>query len=274
MVELFQDSVLIWDDIMDNSTTRRHQPCWYRRPEVGMLAVNDGALINSLIFWVLRKFFDSHLSYFNMVDLFLKANFTLQMGQLWDGLVVDIKRFSKDEYLSLLFHKACYYGVYLPITLAMEYCQIATKKNKDQVLDVAVDMGQYFQIQNDFLDVFGDQALTGKGGTDIQEKKFAWVVCEALSRCNTTQREILETSYGQWDDAHVAKVKDVFQELDMHRVYQDYEENQSRKIQQKIAAIDESDGLKRHVISGVFSGAKKGREYKGIVRSMESSYAF
>lgn len=153
-VELFQDSVLIWDDIMDNSTTRRHQPCWYRRPEIGMLAVNDGALMNSLIFWLLRKFFASHPSYFNMVELFHKANFTLQMGQLWDGLVVDMKRFSMDEYLSLLRYKACYYGVYLPITLAMEYCEISSDRNKSQVMDLAMDIGQYFQIQNDFLDVF------------------------------------------------------------------------------------------------------------------------
>jgi farnesyl diphosphate synthase len=239
-----------------------------------MLAVNDGALINSLIFWLLRKFFASHPSYFKMVELFHKANFTLQMGQLWDGLVVDMKRFSMDEYLSLLRYKACYYGVYLPITLAMEYCEISSDRNKSQVMDLAIDIGQYFQIQNDFLDVFGDTALTGKDGTDIQEKKFAWVICAALSRCNATQRTILETSYGKWDNNHVAHVKQVFQELDMHKVYQDFEETQSRKIQRKIEAIDESDGLRRHVISGVFSGAKKGREYRGIVRNMESSYAF
>ncbi|KAM3426293.1 hypothetical protein NHJ13734_009535 [Beauveria thailandica] len=281
MVELFQNAVLIWDDIMDNSHTRRGQPCWFRRPEVGMMAVNDAALQNSFISLILKKSFHGHRSYANMVDLFAKTGFTLQTGQLWEAVVgpqgeenMNLDRFSMEVYLSILFYKACYYGAYLPVALAMEYAELATNKNKAQSIALATAIGQYFQVQNDFLDVFGDPILTGKDGTDIQENKCAWVVCAALPRCTAEQREVLKDSYGKWDETHVERVKAVFKELGMEKVYQDYEEEQAKKIKQMIAAVDESEGLNSAVFTGIFSGAKKGREYHGIVRKMEADHAF
>lgn len=281
MVELFQDAVLIWDDIMDNSTTRRGQPCWFRRKEIGMMAVNDAALLISFINLLLKMHFSQHPSYANMVDLFAKTGFTLQIGQLWEAVVgpqgeenVNIDRFSMDQYLSILFYKACYYGVYLPVTLAMEYTELATEKNKAQAKELATSIGHYFQIQNDYLDIFGDPKLTGKNGTDIQENKCAWVICAALERCTVEQRQQLAECYGRLDESLVTKAKSVFKDVGIEQVYQDYEEQQSAKIKQMIAKIDETEGLKQAVFSGIFSGAKRGREYPGIVRKMEANYAF
>jgi farnesyl diphosphate synthase len=48
---------LVADDIMDGSTTRRGQPCWYRQPHVGMVAINDGIILEACIFRILRKHF-------------------------------------------------------------------------------------------------------------------------------------------------------------------------------------------------------------------------
>lgn len=42
------------DDIMDGSITRRGQPCWYKQEKVGMIAVNDGIVLETLIYAILK----------------------------------------------------------------------------------------------------------------------------------------------------------------------------------------------------------------------------
>ena len=46
-VELVQAAFLVADDMMDDSVTRRGAPCWYLRPEVGAIAINDAFILLS-----------------------------------------------------------------------------------------------------------------------------------------------------------------------------------------------------------------------------------
>jgi len=49
LTELLQAFFLVGDDVMDNSITRRGQPCWHRQPSVGMIAVNDSVMLEASI---------------------------------------------------------------------------------------------------------------------------------------------------------------------------------------------------------------------------------
>lgn len=104
--------------------------------------------------------------------------------------------------------------------------------------------GEFFQIQDDYLDCYGDPAVIGKIGTDIQDNKCGWLVvqvandCVTLERCccftasflqalqraSPEQKKVLEENYAQKDDTKVAKVKAVYKELNLEQVYKDYEE--------------------------------------------------
>lgn len=65
---------VILDDIIDESETRRGRLCWYRNPDVGLIAINDGILINSGVYQLLRKYFSNHPYYIQVVDLFHEVN--------------------------------------------------------------------------------------------------------------------------------------------------------------------------------------------------------
>jgi len=58
---------------------------------------------------------------------------------------------------------------------------------------ILTEIGCLFQIQDDYLDCYGDQ-VCGKSKTDIQEGKCTWFIVEALQRVTPQQRKILEVS--------------------------------------------------------------------------------
>jgi farnesyl diphosphate synthase len=252
LTELLQAFFLVSDDIMDSSITRRGEPCWYRQPGVGMIAINDAFMLESSIYLILKKYFRAHPAYIDLVELFHEVTFQTELGQLCDLITapedhVDLNNFSMGKYTFIVIYKTAYYSFYLPVALALYYLQLATPSNLKQAHDILIPLGEYFQIQDDYLDAFGDPSVIGKIGTDIKDNKCGWLINQALLKCTPQQREILDANYGRKDDAAEAKVKEVFHELDLQSVYQNYEESRVSEIKQMIAAVDESEGLKKEV---------------------------
>ncbi len=105
-----------------------------------------------------------------------------------------------------------------------------------ELKSIAVDIGIYFQVQDDYLDCYGDINRTGKIGTDIQEKKCSWLVVQAirLLKDNDIKREILRENYGYDDQNKVQCVKNIYQELNLKDVYQQYQEKTYQDILKRI----------------------------------------
>src|ERR1700753_2238797 len=229
MVELLQAYFLVADDIMDDSKTRRGSPCWYRMPNVGMIAINDAFMLEMAIYILLKKYFREEKCYVDLLELFHEVTFQTELGQTCDLLTapedhVDLDNFSMDKFTFIVIYKTAYYSFYLPVALAMHYCGIATEKNLKQAHDILIPMGEYFQAQDDYLDNFADPETLGKIGTDIQDNKCSWLVNQALKLVTPEQKKILEDNYGRKDSAHEAKVKQLYNELKLEEVYMAYEE--------------------------------------------------
>ena len=75
MIEMLQAFFLVSDDIMDDSKTRRGQPCWYRMPNVGMIAINDAFMLESSIYYLLKKYFRQEKYYVDLIELFHEVTF-------------------------------------------------------------------------------------------------------------------------------------------------------------------------------------------------------
>ncbi|KAI9847972.1 MAG: Farnesyl pyrophosphate synthetase [Sclerophora amabilis] len=254
-IELLQAMFLVSDDIMDSSKTRRGQPCWYLQPSVGMIAINDAFLLESAIYYLLKKHFRSHPAYVDLIELFHEVSLQTEYGQQCDLLTapedhVDLDNFSMSKYTFIVIYKTAYYSFYLPVALSLHLCGLATASNLAAAHKILIPLGEYFQVQDDYLDNFGAPEVIGKIGTDIQDNKCSWLINQALQVASPTQRQVLEANYGVKDQDKEAKVKEVYREMKLDDLYRAYEDEKVGEIRARIAEIDEGEGLKRGVFEG------------------------
>jgi farnesyl diphosphate synthase len=72
------------DDLMDKSSTRRGQPCYYRVPGVGTISVNDAVLLESAIYQLLKLHFRNETYYVDLIELFHEVHVTCEPVLDWD----------------------------------------------------------------------------------------------------------------------------------------------------------------------------------------------
>lgn len=258
MTELLQAFFLVSDDIMDSSITRRGQPCWYRQPNVGMVAINDAFLLETSIYILLKKHFRSHPAYVDLLELFHEVSFQTELGQMCDLLTapedkVDLDNFSMDKFSFIVIYKTAYYSFYLPVALSLYQKNIATPKNLKQAEKILIPLGEYFQAQDDFLDNFGLPEHIGKIGTDILDNKCSWLINKALAIATPEQRKVLDENYGRKDAKKEAVVKKLYDELKLKQIYEEFEEQRVGEIKKMIDEVDESEGLKKEVFNSFLS---------------------
>jgi len=84
---------------MDASITRRGQPCWYKNPEVGLIAINDAFMLESAIYHLIKSHFRQETYYVDLLELFHETTYQTEMGQLIDLITapedhVDLSKFN------------------------------------------------------------------------------------------------------------------------------------------------------------------------------------
>ncbi|KAJ7930979.1 isoprenoid synthase domain-containing protein [Mycena leptocephala] len=199
-VELLQAFFLVADDIMDSSITRWGQPCWYRSTGVGMIAINDGTSY-----------------YVDLLEIFHETTFQTEMGQLIDLITadenhVDLGKFSLEKHRLIVIYRTAYYSFYLPVVLAMHVAGVPASYTLDEktepykvALSILLPLGEYFQIQDDFLDFSAPSELLGKIGTDIVDNKCSWCINTAPKLATPKQRAVLYENCGKKDSGGGAR---------------------------------------------------------------------
>ncbi len=167
-IEFLQAFFLVADDVMDASETRRGQPCWYKNEQVKLIAINDSFLLESYVFSMLKEHFSHEDYYLQLVELFLQVIQQTEFGQLLDLTsqdenVVDLDKFTLERYQKIVKYKTAFYTFYLPVAIGMITSGVKEKSAFDLAKTICCQMGEYFQIQDDYLDCFGDPSVIGKG---------------------------------------------------------------------------------------------------------------
>lgn len=238
-IEMFQAMFLIVDDVMDGSTTRRGQPCWYKVDDVKLVAINDALMIESAVFHVLKKQFGNEPYYTRLVEKFNEIKFITTVGQSLDlhSAKLDVTQYTMELYNSIVSHKTAYYTFYLPVALAMNMTGFTDPEVFRQTKTILLEIGRFFQAQDDFLDCFGDPAVTGKIGTDIEEGKCTWLAVVCMQRASEEQKQIMKECYGSSDPEKTGRVKKLYEELGLPTTYAIYEEESYKMIKTHIQQI-------------------------------------
>ena len=255
--ELLQAFFLVIDDIEDGSLTRRNQQCWYLHNDIGLAAINDGILLENVIYELLRTHFKSKDCYTGLMELFLNTTLKTTMGQCLDllstnhGKKPNLDLFTMDRYNSIVKYKTAYYTFVQPVSAAMHLAGVKDPEMYRQAKTILLEMGHFFQVQDDYLDCYGDTKTIGKIGTDIEAGKCSWLVVVALQRVTQQQRKILEECYGESDPEKVRRVKQLYNELGLPNTYSVYEEETYNLLNTHIQQI--SRGLPHEIFLKLLS---------------------
>lgn len=262
-VELLQAFFLVADDIMDDSLTRRGQPCFYRLPEIGLKAINDSLILELMIYRVLRLKFKDHAAYVALVELFQDITFTTEIGQMLDLTsqtddgVVDLDRFTPEMLARIYKYKTSHYSFYLPVALGMRLAGVEDASKYVTARRICLEMGHYFQAQDDFLDAFGDPEVTGKVGTDIEENTCTWLIIEALKVASDADKAVLLENYGKKDAGKAAVVKDLYRTLKVPEAFAAYEQSSHDTITAMINEVkDMPKGAFTFLLEKIYKRAK------------------
>ncbi|MFN3266405.1 MAG: polyprenyl synthetase family protein [Deinococcales bacterium] len=184
-LELFQNWVLVHDDIEDDSDERRGKPALHRIYGVP-LALNAGDALHVYMWQVV---FGSGVK--GAIETFLEMIHRTAEGQHMDLSFVQNKRWdvSTEDYLQLVRLKTAYYTVVAPLVLGA----LAAGATPSPDLGAAgLDLGVAFQIRDDVLNLTANFAEYGKEiGGDLFEGKRTLMLLRLLEQASQERQEII-----------------------------------------------------------------------------------
>jgi geranylgeranyl diphosphate synthase type II len=175
-LEVFHNFTLLHDDVMDNAETRRGRQCVHRKWNTST-AILSGDVMLIEAYRLLEDIEPKHLPAVH--HLFTRMAREICEGQQYD-MDFERKEVTMDEYMhmirlktAVLFANALQIGALL---------SDAPTNAQNALYEYGIHLGLAFQIEDDYLDCFGNPATFGKAiGGDIREGKKTWMRVTALS---------------------------------------------------------------------------------------------
>jgi geranylgeranyl diphosphate synthase type II len=205
-VELFHNFSLVHDDIMDEASLRRgKQTVHVKYDNNTALLVGDVMLVRAYEY--LQKIQSVHLS--KILQLFNTTAKEVCEGQQLDMDYSKMEKVDMEQYIHMITLKT---SVLLAASLEMgAVIGGASTSNCKHLYEFGKNIGIAFQVQDDYLDAFGDAALFGKEpGGDIKQNKKTFLLIHALEVANKEQKLTLEGLLKTNEDNKVEKVLEIF----------------------------------------------------------------
>ncbi len=219
-VEVFHNFSLVHDDIMDDAPLRRGNVTVHEKWDT-----NTGILSGDAMLILAYQYFEKYEPkiFRKLAKLFSKTALEVCEGQQWDVDFETRTDVTIPEYLKMIEFKTA-----VLVAAAMKMGAIIAKTSKTNaklIYEFGLNLGIAFQLQDDYLDAFGDPATFGKQvGGDIIENKKTFLFLKAMEFSNATLQArllYLFTEYTDNVEAKIEEVKQIFNESGASQATQD-----------------------------------------------------
>lgn len=186
-VEMFHNFTLIHDDIMDNAPLRRNMPTVMKKWNINVAILSGDQMLLEAYKLLLKV---DHRLLPAVLDKFNHIATQVCEGQQWDMDFEDEEMIPVFRYLKMIEAKTSVllgYSLWLGAMLGG-----STVKDADRLFECGKNMGIAFQLQDDYLDLYGNSGQTGKRvGGDLLAGKKTYPVIKAFDIANHQDKQIL-----------------------------------------------------------------------------------
>jgi geranylgeranyl diphosphate synthase type II len=187
-LETYHNYTLLHDDLMDHADVRRGKPTVHRKWDANT-AILSGDSMLVLAYERMAQCDAEHLG--DVLNLFTETALEIDEGQQFDMEFETRNDVTEDEYIEMIRLKT---SVLLACALKMgAILADASKEDQENLYKFGEQIGLAFQLQDDYLDVYGDPKIFGKAiGGDITSNKKTYMLINAFNHANAEQRAELE----------------------------------------------------------------------------------
>lgn len=186
-VEVFHNFSLVHDDIMDEAPLRRGNETVHEKWDTNTAILSGDAMLI-----LAYQYFEKYNTevFRDLAKLFSKTALEVCEGQQWDVDFETRNDVTIPEYLKMIEYKT---AVLVAASMKMgALVAETTKENADLIYDFGLNLGLAFQLQDDFLDCFGNPATFGKQvGGDIIENKKTYLYLKAMEFSSDQEKDQL-----------------------------------------------------------------------------------
>lgn len=210
-VEVFHNFTLMHDDIMDEAPLRRGKATVHEKWDASTAILSGDVMLVKAYDMLL----DAPGNLKTIIKSFNDCALGVCEGQQFDMNFEQLPTVSEAEYIDMIRLKTAIllgFGLKLGAMMAG-----ASEKDAEQLYDFGVFIGIGFQLKDDLLDVYADQAKFGKQvGGDIISNKKTFLLLKALELANTTQKAALENWINKTEfdsEEKVTAVRGIYDEI-------------------------------------------------------------
>lgn len=188
-IEVFHNFSLVHDDIMDAAPVRRGQATVHEKWDT-----NTGILSGDAMLICAYQLFENYApaTFRDLAKLFSTTALQVCEGQQYDVDFESREDVTLSEYLRMIEYKTA-----VLVAAAMKMGGIVANtsfQNQEHIYNFGLNLGIAFQLQDDYLDVFGDPETFGKqvGGDIIENKKTILFIKALESGSGSIKKELLD----------------------------------------------------------------------------------